>query len=72
MLKVLSRQGVGTAAAMACLADDRLLNKVIADVQSGQALGVRQTPCLFINEQYYGMPGDGAAGIASILSQVGR
>jgi protein-disulfide isomerase len=48
------------------------LNKVIADVQSGQALGIRQTPSLFINEQSYGMPQDGMDGINAILRQVGR
>ncbi len=72
MIKAMAAQRIGAKAANACLADDRLLNKVIADVQSGQALGVRSTPSLFINEQFYGMPGDGAAGITSILRQVGR
>jgi hypothetical protein len=72
MVKVLVKLGVGAQAANACFTDDRLLNKVIADVQSGQALQVRQTPTLFINEQFYGMPADGAAGISTILRQVGR
>jgi len=72
MIKVLVGRGIGQKAANACLADDRLLNKVIADVQSGQALQVRSTPSLFINEQFYGMPGDGAAGISAILRQVER
>lgn len=72
MIKVLGAHGVAPDAAVACQADDRLLNKVIADVQSGQALGVRQTPSLFINEQSYGMPNDGAAGISAILHQVER
>ncbi len=72
MIKVLVAEGVGAEAATACFADDRLLNKVIADVQSGQTLNVRQTPTLFINEQFYGMPADGAAGIGAILRQVGR
>jgi len=58
--------------AQACFANDRLLDKVLADVQSGQALKVRATPTLFINEQFYGNPADGAEGIAAILSQVGR
>ena len=72
MVKVLVAQGVSAKAANACFTDDRLLNKVIADVQSGQTLGVKQTPSLFINEQYYGMPQDGMDGINAILRQVGR
>jgi protein-disulfide isomerase len=72
MIKVLVRQGISAAAATACLSDDQHLNKIIADVQSGQALQVRSTPSLFINEHFYGMPGDGAAGISAILRQVGR
>jgi protein-disulfide isomerase len=47
------------------------LDKVIADVQSGQALGVNSTPTVFINEQGYGNPG-GIDAIAAILRQVGR
>jgi protein-disulfide isomerase len=54
-----------------CVANDRLLDKVINDVQSGQMLGVRFTPTVFINEQNYGNPG-GADAIAAILRQVGR
>jgi hypothetical protein len=72
MIKVMGTQGVGAEAATACFGDDRLLNKVIADVQSGQALQVKQTPTLFINEQFYGMPTDGKDGINAILRQVGR
>jgi len=45
--------------------------KVLADVQSGQTLGVRQTPTLFINDQNYLNPG-GPDAIAAILRQVGR
>ena len=72
MIKVMVQQGVSAEKSTACFADDRLLNKVIADVQSGQALGVKQTPTLFINEQFYGMPVDGVDGINAILRQVGR
>jgi protein-disulfide isomerase len=72
MIKVLVQEGVSADKATACFSDDRLLNKVIADVQSGQALKVNSTPSLFINEQFYGMPADGAAGISAILKQVGR
>jgi len=71
LLSVLAPHGLTAEAAAACVANDRLLDKVIADVQSGQALGVRFTPTMFINEQNYGNPG-GADAIATILSQVGR
>lgn len=57
--------------AAACFANDKALDKVVADVQSGQTLGVRYTPTLFINEEFYGNPGDAEA-IAAILRQVGR
>jgi protein-disulfide isomerase len=71
MVKVLADQGVTLEGAQACFANDRLLDKVLADVQSGQALGVRFTPTLFINEENYANPG-GADAIAAILRQVGR
>lgn len=71
LMTVLAGLGVGEAQAQACLANDRLLDKVIADVQSGQALGVNSTPTLFINEQPYGNPG-GIDAIVAILRQVGR
>jgi hypothetical protein len=69
MVKVMERAGLP---ARACLANDRLFDKVIGDVQSGRALGVKFTPTLFINEQSYGNPEGGAKGIDSILRQVGR
>ncbi|WP_296325199.1 DciA family protein [Reyranella sp.] len=71
LMTVLVGQGVSEAEAQACVANDRLLDKVIADVQSGQALGVNSTPTVFINEQGYGNPG-GIDAIAAILRQVGR
>jgi protein-disulfide isomerase len=71
LMSVLAGQGVSEAAAQACVGNDRLLDKVIADVQSGQALGVNSTPTVFINEQGYGNPG-GIDAIAAILRQVGR
>lgn len=71
LMTVLVGQGVSEAEAQACIANDRLLDKVIADVQSGQALGVNSTPTVFINEQGYGNPG-GIDAIAAILRQVGR
>ena len=71
LLTVLADFGVTPEGAAACVANDRLLDKVINDVQSGQMLGVRFTPTVFINEQNYGNPG-GADAIAAILRQVGR
>lgn len=57
--------------AAACFANDKALDKVVADVQSGQTLGVRFTPTLFVNRENYGSPG-GVEAIAAILRQVGR
>ena len=69
MVAALEKAGVREAAA--CLAEDRNLDKVVADVLSGQQLRVTFTPTLFINEQNYGNPG-GAEGINAILGQVAR
>ena len=69
---VKAAEKAGIAGAGQCLANGRLLDKIVADVQSGQALKVRATPTLFINEQFYGNPADGAPGISAILSQVAR
>ena len=71
MVKVLAKDGLTADQAQACFADDKALDKVLGDVQSGQALGVRQTPTLFINDQNYLNPG-GPDAIAAILRQVGR
>lgn len=71
LMGVLAGQGVTREAAAGCVANDRLLDKVVADVQSGQMLGVSATPTIFINEQNYGTPA-GADAIAAILRQVGR
>jgi hypothetical protein len=71
MVKVLAGQGVTAGGARACFANDRLLDKVLADVQSGQTLGVHFTPTMFINEENYANPGTADA-IAAILRQVGR
>lgn len=70
MVSLLKKSGIEQAAA--CLAEDRHLDKVLADVQSGQSLGVRFTPTVFINEQNYGPAQGGAGAIDSILNQVGR
>ncbi|MFI5002359.1 MAG: DciA family protein [Reyranellales bacterium] len=73
MVKMLGEVGLSVEAAKACLTDDRLLDKVVGDVETGQALHVRATPTLFINEQNYGNPAAGGAeGISAILRQVGR
>jgi protein-disulfide isomerase len=72
MVRLLGTQGVTAEQAAACFADDTALNKVIADVQSGQALGVRFTPTVFINDHFYGNPSGGAPEIAGILRQVQR
>ena len=71
MVAVLKGAGVTPQEAEACFANDRVLDKVIADVQGGQALGVRFTPTLFINDYNYFNPG-GVEAIAAILRQVGR
>jgi protein-disulfide isomerase len=70
LVKVAGKAGV--TGVDGCLANDQLLDKIVADVQSGQALKVRATPTLFINEQFYGNPAGGADGINAILSQVRR
>lgn len=69
MVKIMERAGLP---AQACLSNDRFFDKVVGDVQSGHALGVKFTPTLLINEQNFGNPGGGAQGIDSILRQVGR
>ena len=72
LAKALVALGISPQQATAFMSDEKLLDKVLIDVQSGQQLGVKGTPNLFINEQFYGMPADGAEGIAAILRQVGR
>jgi glutaredoxin len=54
-----------------CFTDDRLLDKIVSDVETGQALGVRQTPTLFINGQNCGNPG-GTDAIGKILRDSDR
>jgi glutaredoxin len=71
MVKVLTKDGLTADQAQGCFDNDKALDKVLADVQSGQTLGVRQTPTLFINDQNYLNPG-GPDAIAAILRQVGR
>jgi hypothetical protein len=69
MVTVMEQAGL---AARECLCDGRLFDKVVGDVQSGQALRVKFTPTLFINEQNYGNPEGGLVGIDAILRQVQR
>jgi protein-disulfide isomerase len=71
MVRVLAGDGVTPEQAEACFANDRALEKVLADIESGQGLGVRSTPALFINDLAYSNPGSADA-IAAILRQVGR
>lgn len=68
MVKILERRGMR---ADKCFANDQLLDKIIADVETGQTLGVRQTPTLFINGQNCRNPG-GTEAIAKILRDTGR
>jgi protein-disulfide isomerase len=68
MVKILAERGL---VAGDCLANDQLLDKIVDDVQTGQTLGVRQTPTLFINGQNCGNPGSTEA-IGKILREMGR
>lgn len=73
MIKGMAEVGLSPEAAKACFSDDKLLDKVVADVLSGQALKVRATPTVFVNEYNYGNPGSGSPeAISAILRQVGR
>jgi len=72
LTKSLIGLGISPRQAAAFMANDQLLDKIVGDIQSGQALKVRGTPALFINEQFYGNPSGGAFGISSILQQVAR
>jgi protein-disulfide isomerase len=69
MVRILAAKGI--AATGKCFADDRLLDRIVADVQSGQTLGVNQTPTLFINGRNYGNPAS-VDGIGKILRESGR
>ncbi|HEY6983727.1 MAG TPA: DciA family protein [Reyranella sp.] len=68
MVRILEKRGM---AAGQCLAKDQLLDKIVDDVMTGQTLGVRQTPTLFINGQNCGNPG-GIDAIGKILRDIGR
>ncbi|MBS0520133.1 MAG: DUF721 domain-containing protein [Proteobacteria bacterium] len=68
MVKILTGRGYAVGN---CLNNDQLLDRIVDDVQSGQALNVRQTPTLFINGQNWGNPGSTEA-IGKILREAGR
>lgn len=68
MVKILEKRGMSVGQ---CLAKDQLLDKIVDDVMTGQTLGVRQTPTLFINGQNCGNPG-GTDAIGKILRDIGR
>jgi len=68
MLKLLRLRGL---VAGDCYANDRLLDKIVDDVQSGQTLGVHSTPTLFTNGQNVGNPGS-VENITKILGEIGR
>jgi protein-disulfide isomerase len=50
--------GQSPSQAKACQINAQPLNKVVSDVQNGQAMGVTSTPTIFINGQNHGNPGD--------------
>lgn len=72
LVKVMAGLGVPAEQAAAAMGESGPMDKIVSDVQSGHALGVRFTPTLFINDHNYGSPLGGADGIAAILRQVGR
>lgn len=68
MVKILEKRGMATGQ---CFSDNRFLDKIVSDVESGQTLGVHQTPTLFINGQNWGNPG-GTDAIGKILRDIDR
>jgi protein-disulfide isomerase len=66
MVKILGKQGINAAG---CYDKDLLLDKVVDDVQSGQALNVMATPTLFVDGQFAGSPASAEA-MSAILRQV--
>ncbi len=53
LAKPLRIAGLGEAEIKACLANEAMLNAVLADYRSGEALGVNSTPTLFIGGELY-------------------
>lgn len=68
MVKILTERGFPAGD---CLSKDQLLDKIVDDVQSGQTLGVNQTPTLFIDGQNWANPGSTDA-IGKILQDSSR
>jgi protein-disulfide isomerase len=53
LAKPLRIAGLSEAAIKACLANEAMLNAVLADYRGGEALGVNSTPTLFIDGKLY-------------------
>lgn len=68
MVQRLTGKGIAVGS---CLAEDHFSDKVIGDVQSGQALGVRATPTVIINGFSAGSPAS-ADYLGGILREHGR
>jgi len=70
-VQALAGNGVTPQSAAACMMTDPPLNKVLNDIVSGQALGVRGTPTLFINGEDFGNPANSDV-LDSILRKMQR
>lgn len=70
-VKLLAGLGVTRQSAEACAANPAIFDKVIDDVQSGQALGVTSTPTLFINGENHHNPGNAEAIDTILLKAAG-
>lgn len=70
-VQALAGNGVTPQSAAACMITDPPLNKVLSDIVSGQALGVRGTPTLFINGEDFGNPVDSEV-LDGILRKMAR
>ncbi len=70
-VQLLAGLGVTRQSAEACAANAAVFDKVIDDVQSGQALGVNSTPTLFINGENHHNPGNADAIDAILLKAAG-
>lgn len=60
--------GLGEEEAKACLANDAVANRVLADYRGGEVLGVTSTPTLFIDGQMY----RGDRSVAEFDAAIGR
>lgn len=72
MVKGLASVGITPEQAQAYMQNGQLMDKIVADVQTGQALQVRGTPAIFINGQFVGAPPGGPEGANVILGLLGR